>query len=194
MVELGAQDSITFGKMLREHRLAAGKSLAQVAAEVGTRRQTIADLEKGKNVGVHVAFAALAATGRMVKIYKPRKPTLDEIRELLPEDSMSTNEPVRHMKLTSRENEALMLARCVAVARANGEAANDQREANVFRVASMVMGKHYPAEAGRLRAASSSYFGKHPGDKLLAGAVVNKGWVLGLPRLRDMLGRELARG
>lgn len=194
MSEVGAQDSRTFGLMLQVQRKAVGKTQAQVAKEVGTRRQTIAALENGENVGVHVAFAALAAVGAMVTVFQPKRPTLDEIRKLLPEVAMEEVKPVPPMKLTARDAEALMLARCVAVARVNGEAANDQREANVFRVASMVMDKHYPTEAGRLRAASSSYFGKHPGDKLLAGAVLSKGWVQGLPRLRDMLSRELARG
>ena len=77
-----AQDSQTFGRMLRSERKALGKSQDQVAATVGTRRQTIADLENGKNVGSHVLFAVLAALGKMVAITDAR-PDLETIRALL---------------------------------------------------------------------------------------------------------------
>ena len=77
-----AQDSQTFGRMLRDERKALGKSQADVAAAVGTRRQTIADLESGKNVGSHILFAALAAIGKMVAMTDAR-PDLDTIRAMV---------------------------------------------------------------------------------------------------------------
>ncbi len=95
-------------------------------------------------------------------------------------------------ELTSRDVEASMLSRCVQVARSGVDAANDPKEANVFRVASMLIDKRYPAEAQRLRHASSRYFGAHPDEKTQASEVVKNGWVWGLPRLRDMLSRELS--
>lgn len=77
-----AQDSQSFGRMLRDERKALGKSQADVATAVGTRRQTIADLENGKNVGSHILFAALAAIGKMVAITDAR-PDLDTIRAMV---------------------------------------------------------------------------------------------------------------
>ena len=47
---LRAQDSQTFGQMLRDERKALGKTQDDVAAAVGTRRQTIADLEGGRSM------------------------------------------------------------------------------------------------------------------------------------------------
>jgi len=79
---LRAQDSQTFGRMFRDERKALGKSQDDVAAAVGTRRQTIADLESGKNVGLHIVFAALAAIGKMVSITDAR-PDLEAIRALM---------------------------------------------------------------------------------------------------------------
>lgn len=77
-----AQDSHTFGRMLRAERKALGKSQDEVALAVGTRRQTIADLESGKNVGSHIVFAVLAAIGKVVAITDPR-PDMDEIRAIV---------------------------------------------------------------------------------------------------------------
>ncbi|KAB7623301.1 helix-turn-helix transcriptional regulator [Verminephrobacter eiseniae] len=77
-----AQDSQTFGHMLRDERRALGKSQEDVAAAVGTRRQTIADMENGKNVGSHIVFAALAAMGKVVAISDAR-PDLETMRAML---------------------------------------------------------------------------------------------------------------
>jgi len=81
---LRAQDSQTFGQMLRDERKALGKSQGDVAAAIGTRRQTIADLENGRNVGSHILFAALAALGKMVAISDAR-PDLETIRAIMME-------------------------------------------------------------------------------------------------------------
>ena len=67
-----AQDSATFGEMIRDERKALGKTQDDLATAVGTRRQTIADLESGKNVGSHIVFATLGALGKMVSITDAR--------------------------------------------------------------------------------------------------------------------------
>jgi hypothetical protein len=38
---------------------------------------------------------------------------------------------------------------------------------------------------------SEQYFAAHPNERLAAAEVVSKGWVVGLPRLRDMLTQQL---
>lgn len=40
--------------------------------------------------------------------------------------------------------------------------------------------------------ASERYFASHPNDRLDAVAVVRQGWVVSLPRLRDMLSHQLS--
>lgn len=79
---LRAQDASTFGRLLRQERKALGRTQSDVAALVGATRQTIADLEDGRNVGIHVAFAALAALGKMVTITDAR-PDMEHIRQMM---------------------------------------------------------------------------------------------------------------
>ncbi|WP_317924948.1 MULTISPECIES: hypothetical protein [unclassified Cupriavidus] len=69
--------------------------------------------------------------------------------------------------------------------------AGNQREANVFRLATMVLSPDLPVESRRLMAASERYFAEHP-DRLVPSVdVVRNGWIIGLPRLRDMLTAQL---
>ena len=81
---LRAQDSYSFGRLLRQERKVLGKSQEDVAKAIGTRRQTIADLENGRNVGSHLLFAVLAALGKMVSISDAR-PDIDTIRQMMEE-------------------------------------------------------------------------------------------------------------
>ena len=93
--------------------------------------------------------------------------------------------------MKARDVEAALLTRCAAVAREAAPAAQDQREANVFRLASMVVRSKFPRESDRLMLASEQYFAVHPNDSLVPGAVVRNGWIVSLPRLRDMLSHRL---
>lgn len=93
--------------------------------------------------------------------------------------------------MTARDVESALLARCSAVARGSDPSARDQREANVFRLAAMVIQSRFPDESARLMQASEQYFASHPTEKLAPAEVVRKGWVLNLPRLRDMLSHRL---
>lgn len=95
--------------------------------------------------------------------------------------------------MTAREAENNMLMHCVTAARSLSVVAQDQREANVFRVAAMVVQSRLPAEAARLMQISEDYFLRHPADRLPAADVVRKGWVFSLPRLRDMLSHKLIK-
>lgn len=95
--------------------------------------------------------------------------------------------------MTARDAESVLLARCSAVARELAPSAQDQREANVFRLAAMVIQSRFPSESKRLMHASKRYFDTHPSERLAPAEVVMKGWVLSLPRLRDMLSHRLSR-
>lgn len=93
--------------------------------------------------------------------------------------------------MKSRDLEFLLLERCASVARGEVVVPENQQEANVFLLASMVLGADFSRECNRLRESSDLYFSWHPGEKLEPDEVVRRGYVIGLPRLRDMLSRKL---
>jgi len=95
--------------------------------------------------------------------------------------------------MTARELEAAMLTRCAKAAREGATAPRDQREANVFRLAAMVVQSRFPVASRRLMQASEQYFTAHPHERLPPEEVVRNGWVLSLPRLRDRLSHQLQR-
>lgn len=93
--------------------------------------------------------------------------------------------------MTSRDEECELLERCTAAARGRLAVAGNQREANVFRLAAMVLSPNLPVESRRLMAASERYFAEHPDHLVPSVDIVRNGWIIGLPRLRDMLTAQL---
>lgn len=93
--------------------------------------------------------------------------------------------------MTARDNESALLARCSTAARELAQSAQDQREANVFRLAAMVVQSRFPGESKCLMRASEQYFAAHPDERLAPAEVVRRGWISSLPRLRDMLSHRL---
>lgn len=94
--------------------------------------------------------------------------------------------------MESRQLEAEMLARCATVVRQEAPlVVQDQREANVFRLASMVAHSRFPSEAALLMAAAEEYFATHPHERLDPAEAIRRGWIISLPRLRDFLSRQL---
>lgn len=93
-----------------------------------------------------------------------------------------------------RAREAAMLDRCVEVARSKTGLASavDGREANVFRVAAMVIQSRFPTESKTLMQCADRYFLAHPNELGPAVDVVQKGDVISLPRLRDFLTRRFS--
>lgn len=66
---LNTQD---LGIWVRSERKAQGRSQAWIADQVGCRRQTIVDLEAGRNVELNILFGALAALGKGLAIVDTR--------------------------------------------------------------------------------------------------------------------------
>ncbi|HEX7642149.1 MAG TPA: hypothetical protein VF472_08080 [Burkholderiaceae bacterium] len=93
--------------------------------------------------------------------------------------------------MNARDLESALLGRCAAVGKDAAQAAQDQREANVFRLAAMVIQSRLPDESKNLMRASERYFAIHPEQILDPAEVVRSGWIISLPRLRDMLSRQL---
>jgi transcriptional regulator with XRE-family HTH domain len=63
-----AHSPAELGKIFHRERKALGLTQVDVAAKVGCRRQTIADLEAGKNVTTLVLFKALGAISKQVQV------------------------------------------------------------------------------------------------------------------------------
>lgn len=95
--------------------------------------------------------------------------------------------------MNCRDREEEMLARCVAVTRESKEllSALSGAEANVFRVAAMVIQTRFPTESKALMACANRYFTVHPSELTPVVDVVRNGYVISLPRLRDSLTRRL---
>lgn len=70
------------GKAFKAERRALGQTQQAVATTSGYRRQTIVDLEAGRNVSAQTLFAALAALGKGLSIVDTR-PDLDQLQSLL---------------------------------------------------------------------------------------------------------------
>ena len=74
------------GGRVRAEREARGRSQSWVAERVGVRRQTIADLEAGRNVALNVLMGAVAALGKGLAIMDARV-DLERLEEIFSEDT-----------------------------------------------------------------------------------------------------------
>jgi hypothetical protein len=79
--------------------------------------------------------------------------------------------------MTARELEASLLNQCTVVAREVAPTAQDQREANVFQLAAVLVRSRFPRESKSLLLASEHYFAMHPSERLATGDVVRNGWL-----------------
>lgn len=73
------------GSLARAERKARGRSQAWVAERVGCRRQTIADLEGGRNVALNILMGALASLGKGLAIVDARV-ELEHLKEIFADD------------------------------------------------------------------------------------------------------------
>jgi HTH-type transcriptional regulator / antitoxin HipB len=73
------------GRTLRAERRAQGLTQEALASRAQITRQTVIDLEKGKNVSVYVLMAVLAALGKALQVTDAR-PSVSEARALFADD------------------------------------------------------------------------------------------------------------
>jgi HTH-type transcriptional regulator / antitoxin HipB len=73
------------GSLVRAERKARGRSQEWVAERVGCRRQTIADLEAGRNVALNILMGALAALGKGLTVVDARV-ELEQLKEIFSDD------------------------------------------------------------------------------------------------------------
>jgi DNA-binding XRE family transcriptional regulator len=74
------------GILVRAERKARGRSQGWIAEHVGCRRQTIADLEAGRNVALNILMGALSALGKGVAIVDARV-ELERLEEIFGDDA-----------------------------------------------------------------------------------------------------------
>lgn len=93
---------------------------------------------------------------------------------------------------TARDIERAILARCLQIATTPGDAPRDQAEANVCRLAGMIVDGRYPEAGARLFDAATRYFADRPEQQVASAEVVRRGWIISAPRLRERLERLIA--
>lgn len=91
----------------------------------------------------------------------------------------------------ARELETQLIDRCRALALGEKPTLDDERLANVCRLAAMVLRSQRPTQAARLASVSEAYFANDGRFPLPAKEILRRGWVISLPRLRDRLLRAL---
>jgi transcriptional regulator with XRE-family HTH domain len=74
------------GALVRAERKARGRSQEWIAERVGCRRQTIADLEAGRNVALNVLVGALAALGKGLAVVDARA-DFEHLAEIFSDDA-----------------------------------------------------------------------------------------------------------
>lgn len=91
----------------------------------------------------------------------------------------------------ARDLEAEMLSLCARAAAGEAVAATTEAQANVLELAARVLSG--PRDVcDRLNRAAAAFFRDHPeAARLDPEAMVRRGWILGVPRLRDALDRTL---
>jgi len=80
-----ALNALSLGRQIREERRALGRTQSWVAERVGCRRQTIADLEAGRNVALHIVMRALASLGKGLAVVDARV-DLERLSEIFRDD------------------------------------------------------------------------------------------------------------
>lgn len=94
------------------------------------------------------------------------------------------------LKLTAREAEERLLNFCILALKGETVPQNE-KEANVLRLASYFIAPAFPEYSKKLATLSDQYFSNHPNEIISSGEMVRRGYVIGLPRFRDMLARKL---
>ena len=91
--------------------------------------------------------------------------------------------------VSARDAERELGSFCLRLARAEEEAIGPRnaREANVVRVAAMLLRPRHTVSAARPRDAAERYFESRPDERLGSNDVVRAGWLIGLPRFRALL-------
>lgn len=186
------------GAHLRLGRKRRKESMRAWALRMDVSVPTLAAMEHGDpKVSMGVYATALWLLGRDEALRELAEPKNDDqalAQELLVVQNKGKRRnctPAEELRMAARDAESALLARCVVVAHEDAQSAQDQREANVFRLAGMILSSRYPEAGKRLFAAATTYFARHPEQQLPSAEIIRRGWIINAPRLRDRLERLL---
>ena len=84
-MKTGLFSATDLGEAFRANRRTLGQTQEAIAKRVGCRRQTIADIEAGKNVKTYTLIAALSALGKGLDIVDARV-DVDRLSEIFKDD------------------------------------------------------------------------------------------------------------
>jgi len=79
-------NALDLGRAIRAERRALGKTQAELARDANCRRQTIGDLEAGRNVSIQTLMAVLGGLGKRL-ILADARPSMDDMHLLLDPDN-----------------------------------------------------------------------------------------------------------
>jgi HTH-type transcriptional regulator / antitoxin HipB len=84
MADTTAFTASDLGHLVRAERKAMGLTQQDVARRVGVARQTVIDVEQGKNVSLYVLMGILAGLGKGLRVTDAR-PSIDDVRAMFDE-------------------------------------------------------------------------------------------------------------
>ncbi|WP_354683265.1 hypothetical protein [Cupriavidus necator] len=77
--------------------------------------------------------------------------------------------------------------RCIDVALHGVATTLNKRDANIFRLAAMILRPRFPIQSATLLAVCDKYFQLHRDDLIESAQVVRNGWITSPSRFRDSL-------
>lgn len=89
------KEHASIGQFLRSKRKDKGFSQQDLARKIGVRRQTIADLENGKNVGIHLLYSVIKEFNLHVTL-EPKATSAIEKKRL---NNHTTSKPTRSVTM-----------------------------------------------------------------------------------------------
>lgn len=105
---------------------------------------------------------------------------------------------IKHSHLTARDKERLIITRCVSVAEKGTSSvqniAENEYEAHMFRLASILIEQVLKTESEHLKFASDHYFMCHPNvQQLKSSDFIQKKWIVDFSRFKTLLIDTLSR-
>jgi len=90
-----AKEQVSIGQCLRSKRKDKGLNQQALARKIGVRRQTIADLENGRNVGIHLLYSVIKEFNLHVTL-EPKTTSANETKK---PTNHKTSEPTRSVTM-----------------------------------------------------------------------------------------------
>lgn len=95
----------------------------------------------------------------------------------------------------ARNEEELLLRVCLQAIQSKTpsiDQAKDTREAHVLLFIGRAIATAWPQEGAKLQAVGLAWISSHPSELLSFTEFIQSGWVIGVPRFRDMLSNRIS--